>query len=98
MGLARHVPVASQVLYALAILAGAWYVLPRAWLAIRRLRPDTNLHMTAAVLGAVGIGDLFEAATVTSGRTARLSAWAAWRGAGTRVSRVGSRRTGWRRG
>jgi Cd2+/Zn2+-exporting ATPase len=65
MGLARHVPVASQVLYGLAILTGAWYVLPRAWLAIRRLRPDMNLLMTVAVLGAVGIGDWFEAATVT---------------------------------
>jgi Cd2+/Zn2+-exporting ATPase len=65
MGLARHVPVASQVLYGLAILTGAWYVLPRAWLAIRRLRPDMNLLMAVAVLGAVGIGDWFEAATVT---------------------------------
>jgi Cd2+/Zn2+-exporting ATPase len=65
MGLARHVPVASQALYGLAILAGAWYVLPRAWLAIRRLRPDMNLLMTVAVLGAVGLGDWFEAATVT---------------------------------
>lgn len=65
MGLARPVPVASQVLYGLAILTGAWYVLPRAWQAIRRLRPDMNLLMTVAVLGAVGIGDWFEAATVT---------------------------------
>jgi Cd2+/Zn2+-exporting ATPase len=65
MELARHVPVASQVLYGLAVLSGAWYVLPRAWSAIRRLRPDMNLLMTVAVLGAVGIGDWFEAATVT---------------------------------
>lgn len=65
MGLALPVPVASQVLYGLAILTGAWYVLPRAWQAIRRLRPDMNLLMTVAVLGAVGIGDWFEAATVT---------------------------------
>ena len=64
LGLARHVPVASQVLYGLAILTGVWYVLPRAWLATRRLRPDMNLLMTVAVLGAVGIGDWFEAATV----------------------------------
>jgi Cd2+/Zn2+-exporting ATPase len=65
MGRARHVPVASQVLYGLAILTGAWYVLPRAWSALRRLRPDMNLLMTVAVLGAVGLGDWFEAATVT---------------------------------
>jgi Cd2+/Zn2+-exporting ATPase len=54
----------SEWLYAIAILAGLWTVLPKAWLALRRLRPDMNLLMAVAVLGAVGIGEWFEGATV----------------------------------
>ena len=65
LGEIRGVPPAAQALYSLGILAGAWFVLPRAWLAIRRLRPDMNFLMTVAVLGAVGLGDWFEASTVT---------------------------------
>lgn len=64
MGLVHQVPLASQMCYGLGILAGAWYVLPKAWLAVRRLRPDMNLLMMIAVLGAVGIGDWLEASTV----------------------------------
>ena len=37
---------------------------PKAWHALRRLRPDINLLMTIAVIGAVSIGEWFEAATV----------------------------------
>ena len=64
MGLAQGVPVVSEIFYALAILSGAWYVLPKAWLSLRRFRPDMNLLMTLAVIGAVVIGEWFEAATV----------------------------------
>jgi Cd2+/Zn2+-exporting ATPase len=64
MGLARNIPLMVQVLYGLGILAGAWFVLPRAWLSLRRLRPDMNLLMTVAVVGAAGLGDWFEASTV----------------------------------
>ena len=53
-----------RILYAVAVLSGAWHILPKAWLALRRLRPDMNLLMTIAVLGAVAIGEWFEAATV----------------------------------
>ena len=52
-------------MYAAAIVAGAWYVFPRAWLALRRFRPDMNLLMTVAVIGAAVIGEWFEAAVVT---------------------------------
>lgn len=59
-----HVPPGAQVLFGLGILAGVWLVLPKAWLAARRLRPDMNLLMTVAVVGAVSLGDWLEASTV----------------------------------
>jgi Cd2+/Zn2+-exporting ATPase len=65
MGLSHGVPVASRALYALGIAAGAWPIAPKAWFALRRLRPDMNLLMTIAVLGAIAIGEWFEAATVS---------------------------------
>jgi len=51
-------------LFGLAIISGVWLVLPKAWGAIRRLQPDMNLLMTVAVVGAVAIGEWFEAAAV----------------------------------
>jgi Cd2+/Zn2+-exporting ATPase len=65
LGEAPPVPLAARALYLLAIVAGGRHVAPRAWLAFRRLRPDMNLLMTIAVLGAIGIGEWFEAATVS---------------------------------
>ncbi len=64
MGIEMQVPLASRVLYSLAILLGVWSVLPKAWNALRRFRPDMNLLMTIAVLGAIAIGEWFEGATV----------------------------------
>jgi len=54
----------ARALFAVAILAGLWTVLPKAWFALRRLRPDMNLLMAVAVVGAIGIGEWFEGATV----------------------------------
>lgn len=64
-GQAEAVPVLSMLMYAAGIIAGGWHIAPRAWLAARRLRPDMNLLMTIAVIGAAAIGEWFEAATVT---------------------------------
>ena len=61
---AHGMPVAARGLYLLAMLAGGWFVLPKAWYAARSLRPDMNLLMTVAVVGAVGIGEWLEAASV----------------------------------
>lgn len=57
-------PWLSQLCYLVAILAGVWPVLPKAWSALRRLRPDINLLMTVAIFGAIAIGEFFEGATV----------------------------------
>lgn len=62
---AHGVPLISMGLYLIAILAGSWYVIPKAWFSARRLRPDMNLLMVVAVVGAVAIGEWFEAATVS---------------------------------
>lgn len=64
MGVAHDVPLAARVLFGMGSLAGAWYILPKAWFAARRLRPDMNLLMTVAVVGAMVIGEWFEASTV----------------------------------
>jgi len=64
MGAQRQIPLLARSLFGLGILSGAWFVLPRAWLALRRLQPDMNLLMTFSVVGAATIGDWFEASTV----------------------------------
>ncbi|HYL15870.1 MAG TPA: heavy metal translocating P-type ATPase [Terriglobales bacterium] len=65
VGIHHEVPLAARTIYVLAILCGVRFVLPKAWFALRRLRPDMNLLMTVAVVGAVLIGEWFEAATVS---------------------------------
>lgn len=57
-------PTISRLFYLGAIACGAWYVAPKAWGALLRLRPDMNLLMTFAVAGAIVIGEFLEAATV----------------------------------
>ena len=63
-GAAAEPPVLAIVLYAFSIFAGVWTVLPKAWIALKGFRPDMNLLMVVAVVGAVAIGQWMEAATV----------------------------------
>jgi len=66
LGEAAHAApsIAARVCYGLAILAGIWLVLPKAWSSARHLRPDMNLLMVIAACGAVAIGQWLEGATV----------------------------------
>lgn len=69
LGGAGYVPapvsISARAAYALATILGAWYVAPKAWHALRRLRPDMNLLMCVAVCGAIAVGEWLEAATVS---------------------------------
>ena len=65
MGLNTPVPIPAIVLYVAGIVAGVWYVAPRALHSVKRLTPDMNLLMFIAVCGAALIGEWFEAVTVS---------------------------------
>ncbi len=58
-----------------------WFVLPKAWRSARVLRPDLHLLMTIAVVGAMGLGQWFEAASVAVlfGLANLLEAWSSQR-------------------
>lgn len=65
LGQTHEVPVPAVLLYTVAIVCGVWNVAPKAYNAARHLRPDMNLLMTIAVIGAMFLGEWFEAATVS---------------------------------
>jgi Cd2+/Zn2+-exporting ATPase len=64
-----HDPHHSQwpvvVLSLLGILSGAWYVVPKAWHALRTLRPDMNLLVAISLIGAISLGEWLEGATLS---------------------------------
>jgi Zn2+/Cd2+-exporting ATPase len=69
MGTVEHVvPAPARIVYALSVICGAWFIVSKAWYAARALRPDMNLLMAIAVVGAIGIGEWFEAGRVFCSR------------------------------
>lgn len=58
-------PFLTEVIYSLAIVTGAWFIVPKAVRTLRQRRFDMNVLMTVAVIGAIIIGEWAEAAAVT---------------------------------
>jgi len=56
--------IGEKVVFTAAMLAGGWFLLPKAWRAVLRLRPDINLLVIIAAVGASIVGQWAEAATV----------------------------------
>lgn len=57
-------PWPATLAYAIAIAAAWRFVLPNAWASLCRMRLDMHVLMTVAVIGAVGLGEWLEGATV----------------------------------
>lgn len=57
-------PVPAAPFLGVSIVAGAWYVAPRAWRALLGRSLDINFLMIVAAIGAVVIGEWSEAAAV----------------------------------
>ncbi|MCG3147756.1 MAG: Cadmium-transporting ATPase [Verrucomicrobiae bacterium] len=68
LGLAGHwlgAPEWAEIAaFGVAVIAGGWFIAPKALAAIRRLSPDMNLLMSIAVVGALFIKAWDEAASV----------------------------------
>jgi Cd2+/Zn2+-exporting ATPase len=54
----------ANIAFGVAIVAGGWFIAPKAWRAVRRLALDMNVLMTVAVAGAMAIGEFSEGAAV----------------------------------
>lgn len=60
----NHPPLYCIAFYLISIISGVWFVAPKALLSLRHFRPDMNLLLVIAVVGAIIIGEWFEAAAV----------------------------------
>ena len=58
-------PFLQEVVFSLAVIAGAWFIVPKAIRTLKQKRFDMNVLMTVAVIGAIIIGEWAEAAAVT---------------------------------
>ncbi len=61
----KSAPVLADVAFGIAIVAGGWFVVPKAVRAVRRFALDMNVLMTVAVIGALAIHEWSEGAAVT---------------------------------
>jgi len=61
-----------------SVVLGGWFLVPGAWEALRKLRPNISLLMVVATIGAGLIGEWLEAATVVVlfGVAEWLESWA----------------------
>ncbi len=57
-------PTLTVILYVITIVTGARFFAPKGFHALRILRPDINLLVTVAIIGAIALGEFFEAAMV----------------------------------
>lgn len=55
----------TEIIFGLAIVTGAWFIVPKAFRTLRQKRFDMNVLMTVAVIGAIIIGEWAESAAVT---------------------------------
>jgi Cd2+/Zn2+-exporting ATPase len=58
-------PLLQEVVFSFAVIAGAWFIVPKAIRTLKQKRFDMNVLMTVAVIGAIIIGEWAEAAAVT---------------------------------
>ncbi|MEP0814770.1 MAG: heavy metal translocating P-type ATPase, partial [bacterium] len=63
-GEGHEYPAPAVAFYSLSVAFSYWYVARKAWSSLLRMRPDMNLLMSVAVVGAAALGDWFEAASV----------------------------------
>lgn len=56
-------PPACMASLLVSTILGMWHIVPKAAAAVASLRPDMNLLMTIAILGALALGDWAEAAS-----------------------------------
>ncbi|MGF1924182.1 MAG: HAD-IC family P-type ATPase, partial [Bacteroidia bacterium] len=54
--------IATLVFYSISVVAGSWFICPKAFLAVRHLKPNTKLLTVLATAGAIGLNQWFEAA------------------------------------
>jgi len=59
-----HTTWPSAIAYSIAMAAAWWHIAPKALRSVRRYQLDMNVLMTVAVVGAIGLGEWFEASTV----------------------------------
>ncbi len=61
----HHMDKPAVILCLIAIAAGAWFILPKAWYSFRRYEPDMNALVVVSLIGAAYLGEWIEGATLS---------------------------------